>query len=132
MMVPGRLRVQVGTVGRPLWGRFDPFATPPVNGRYCARGCVKTPAPFHADLFCSLFRVLRTFRIKKTAKNFALLGQPQKFAAFSHSLGRFYLFVTPSGNDRYLRIAVVHCLVFARQRSPTNRMRRGGWPAGAN
>ena len=28
MMVPGRLRVQVGSVGRPLWGRFDPFATP--------------------------------------------------------------------------------------------------------
>ena len=51
------------------------------------RGCVKTPAPFHADLFCSLFRALRTFRIKKTAKNFALLGQPQKFVAFSHSLG---------------------------------------------
>jgi hypothetical protein len=58
------------------------------DGRLSAfdRGCVKTPAPFHADLFCSLFRVLRTFRIKKTAKNFALLGQPQKFAAFSHSL----------------------------------------------
>src|SRR3984957_12254296 len=50
------------------------------------QGCVKTPARFHADLFCSLFRALRTFRIKKTAKNFALLGQPQKFAAFSHSL----------------------------------------------
>jgi len=30
MMVPGRLRVQVGTVGRPLWGRFDPFTTPPL------------------------------------------------------------------------------------------------------
>ena len=38
MMVPGRLRVQVGTVGRPLWGRFDPFATPPVNGRYLREG----------------------------------------------------------------------------------------------
>ena len=28
MMVPGRLRVQVGSVGRPRWGQFDPFATP--------------------------------------------------------------------------------------------------------
>src|SRR5277367_68280 len=26
MMVPGRLRVQAGSVGRPLWGRLDPFA----------------------------------------------------------------------------------------------------------
>jgi hypothetical protein len=34
MMVPGRLRVQVGSVGRPLWGRFDPFTTPPGNGCY--------------------------------------------------------------------------------------------------
>ena len=34
MMVPGRLRVQVGYVGRPLWGRFDPFATPSGNGRF--------------------------------------------------------------------------------------------------
>ena len=26
---------------------------------------------------------------------------------------------TPSGNDRYLRIGVVHCVVFARQQSPS-------------
>jgi hypothetical protein len=50
-------------------------------------GCAKTPARVHADLFCSLFQALRTFRSKKIAKNFALLGQPQKIAVFSHSLG---------------------------------------------
>jgi hypothetical protein len=39
MMVPGRLRVQVGSVGRPLWCRFDPFTTPPGNVCY-----LRTPA----------------------------------------------------------------------------------------
>ena len=31
MLVPGRPRVQVRSVGRSLWGRFDPFAMPPGN-----------------------------------------------------------------------------------------------------
>jgi hypothetical protein len=47
---------------------------------------VKTPARFHTDQFCSLFRALRASRIKKIAENFALLGQSQKFAVFSHGL----------------------------------------------
>jgi hypothetical protein len=32
--------------------------------------------------------------------------------------GRYDRFRKPSRHDRYFRIAVVHCLVFARQRSP--------------
>jgi hypothetical protein len=31
---------------------------------------------------------------------------------------RFDPFGAPSGNDRYLRIAAVHCVVFVRQQSP--------------
>jgi hypothetical protein len=63
-------------------------------------GCAKTPARVHADLFCSLFQALRTFRSKKIAKNFALLGQPQKIAVFSHSLGGLLPFPFQSRNDR--------------------------------
>jgi hypothetical protein len=51
-------------------------------------GCVKTPERVHADLFCSLFSSPQMFRSGKIAENFALLGQPQKFAVFSHSLDR--------------------------------------------
>src|SRR6516162_508833 len=56
------------------------------------RTCVKTPARFHTNLFRSLFRGFRTFRIGKIAKNFALLDCLQNFAEFSHGLGPTYAF----------------------------------------
>jgi hypothetical protein len=52
------------------------------------RACVKTPARFDTDLFCSLFRALRPLGSDKIAKNFALRDCLQKFAGFSHGLGR--------------------------------------------
>ena len=50
------------------------------------RACVKTPARFDTDLFCSLFRALRPLGSDKIAKNFALRDCLQKFAGFSHGL----------------------------------------------
>ena len=50
------------------------------------RGCVKTSARFRTDLFRSLLRGLKAFRIEKLAKNFALLDPLQIFAEFSHGL----------------------------------------------
>ena len=52
MMVPGRLRVQAGSVGRPLWGRLDPFARCQGMAAICVRrekaalssGCKSHPA----------------------------------------------------------------------------------------
>src|SRR6516165_531855 len=52
------------------------------------RACVKTPARFDTDLFCSLFRALRPLGSEKIAKNFALRDCLQKFAGFSHGLGQ--------------------------------------------
>jgi hypothetical protein len=52
------------------------------------RACVKTPTRFDTDLFCSLFRALRPLGSEKIAKNFALRDWLQKFAGFSHGLGR--------------------------------------------
>ena len=51
------------------------------------RGCAKTPARFHTDLFCSLFRAFRPLGSEKIATNLALFDQSQNFAEFSHSLG---------------------------------------------
>jgi hypothetical protein len=48
---------------------------------------VKTPARFHTDQFCSLFRALRPLGSEKIAKIFALRDCLQKFAGFSHGLG---------------------------------------------
>jgi hypothetical protein len=48
--------------------------------------CAKTPARFHTDLFCSLFRALRPLGSEKIAKIFALRDCLQKFAGFSHGL----------------------------------------------
>jgi hypothetical protein len=53
------------------------------------RACVKTPARFHTNLFRSLFRGRRAFRIGKIAKDFALRECLQNFAEFPHGLGRF-------------------------------------------
>ena len=50
------------------------------------RGCVKTSAPFHTDLFRSLLRGFKAFRIEKIAKKLALLDRLQNFAEFSHGL----------------------------------------------
>jgi hypothetical protein len=50
------------------------------------RGCVKTSARFDTNLFRSLFRGLRAFRIEKIAENFALLDRSQFFVEFPHSL----------------------------------------------
>jgi hypothetical protein len=47
---------------------------------------VKTPARFHTDLFCSLFRALRPLGSEKIAKNFAPRDCLQKFTGFSHGL----------------------------------------------
>ena len=44
------------------------------------------------DLFRSLLRGLKAFRIEKIAKNFALLDRLQNFAEFSHSLRPFATF----------------------------------------
>jgi hypothetical protein len=66
--------------------RLMPFgapSTPSAKGR----GCVKTSARFHTDLFRSLFRGFRPFRIEKIAKNLALLDLLKNFGEFSHSLG---------------------------------------------
>jgi hypothetical protein len=49
---------------------------------------VKTPARFHTDLFCSLFRALRPLGSEKIANNFAPRDCLQKFAGFSRGLGR--------------------------------------------
>src|SRR6516225_9910479 len=54
--------------------------------RALGRGCVKTPARFHTDLFCSLFRAFRPLGSEKIAKNLAMFDQSQNFAEFSHSL----------------------------------------------
>jgi hypothetical protein len=40
------------------------------------------------------------------------------------ALGRFDPFAALSGNDRYLRIGAVHCVVFARQQSPSSQRRK--------
>jgi transposase-like protein len=68
-------------------------------------GCVKTPARFHTDLFCSLFRAPRSLGSEKIANNFAPRDCLQNFAEFSHGLGRFAPFATRSVYDRYLREA---------------------------
>ena len=62
--------------------------SPPNSLPVSRRTCVKTPARFHTDLFCSLFRALRPLGSEKIAKNFALRDCLQKFAGFSHGLGR--------------------------------------------
>ena len=46
------------------------------------RGCVKTPARFHTDLFRSLFRVLRPSRDEEIIEIFAPRGRSQNFAEF--------------------------------------------------
>jgi hypothetical protein len=47
-------------------------------------GWAKTPARFHTDLFCSLFRACRPLGSEKIAADFALFDQSQNFAEFSH------------------------------------------------
>ena len=47
---------------------------------------MKTSARFRTDLFRSLLRGLKAFRIEKIAKKFALLDPLQIFAEFSHGL----------------------------------------------
>ena len=66
------------------------------------RACVKTPARFDMDLFCSLFRALRPLGSEKIAKNFALLDRLQNFAEFPHGLGRIDPFAERSAHDRCL------------------------------
>src|SRR6516164_9192026 len=63
------------------------------------RACVKTPTRFDTDLFCSLFRALRPLGSEKIAKNFALRDCLQKFAGFSHGLGRAETFGMRSVDD---------------------------------
>jgi hypothetical protein len=64
---------------------------------------MKTPARFHTDLFCSLFRDLRPLASEKIAKNFALRDCLQKFAGFSRGLGRLHPFIRATvGNGRPL------------------------------
>jgi hypothetical protein len=53
----------------------------------CDRGCVKTSERFHTDLFCSLFRALRSVGSEKIANIFAPRDCLHNFAEFSHSLG---------------------------------------------
>jgi hypothetical protein len=64
-----------------------PYRAPPGTA-VTGRGCVKTSARFRTDLFRSLLRGLRAFRIEKSRNNFALLDPSQIFAEFSHGLGR--------------------------------------------
>jgi hypothetical protein len=56
---------------------------------------VKTSERFRTDLFRSLLRGLKAFRIEKIAKNFDLLDPLQIFAGFSPGLGRYDSFSTP-------------------------------------
>src|SRR5271155_1663068 len=46
------------------------------------QGCVKTPARFHTDLFCSLFPALRPLGNEKIEKKFAPRGPSQDFSMF--------------------------------------------------
>ena len=73
--------------------------------RGAVQTCAKTPARFHTDLFCSLFRAFRPLGSEKIATDFALFDQAQNFAEFSHSLGRIEPFEVPSPDDRFAQ----HC-----------------------
>jgi hypothetical protein len=64
------------------------------------RSLCETPARFHTNLFRSLFRGLRAFRIRKIAKNFAPLDRLRNFAEFSHGLGGERAYKSRPGNDR--------------------------------
>ena len=63
----------------------------------------KTPARFHTDLFCSLFRALRPLGSEKIANNFAPRDCLQKFAGFSHGLDPSPPFKIDPMNGRYAR-----------------------------
>ena len=54
--------------------------------RSFGRGCAKTSARFHTDLFRSLLRGLKALRNQKIAKNFARLDPLQILAEFLHGL----------------------------------------------
>jgi hypothetical protein len=69
------------------------------------QGCVKTPARFHTDLFCSLFRAPRSLGSEKIANNFAPRDCLQNFAEFSHGLGRNFGFAALLRNRRSGRTA---------------------------
>src|ERR1700747_727150 len=68
--------------------------------RASGQGCVKTPARFHTDLFCSLFRAPRSLGSEKIANNFAPRDCLQNFAEFSHGLGR----LDPSPSPRRMTV----------------------------
>ena len=67
------------------------------------QGCVKTPARFHTDLFCSLFRAPRSLGSEKIANNFAPRDCLQNFAEFSHGLGPKHAFKMGRMNGRKAR-----------------------------
>ena len=68
---------------------------------------MKTPARFHTNLFRSLFRGLRAFRIGKIAKKLALLDRLEIFAEFPHSLGRQQPIAIKTANASEGRIPVL-------------------------
>src|SRR5271157_230623 len=53
-----------------------------------------------------------------------LKTEPAPVDSLENTIGRFDAFAAPSVNDRYLRIAAVHCVVFARLKCPPKAERR--------